>query len=566
MRAVNPSRLSRSRSILRDLTSSELQAVWNTVDRLLKKKEVIAMCTYGSQVAGYAGKDSDYDVILVLRPFKQRIKYYYLKGDVDCSALVVDPKALENDCGKSTFGEFVAGRLLNPYFPITGGKFLKENEVEYKKRVIVEGLSDAIIDFQQFACEINFPLSYFLFEKLKKRAAIYPPVVYSYSKTYGDELLSANLGAALDGFRKAAFELQSERVLTFDQKSGVLQIIPWKKGFHVGVSGRIEAAASYTSKSLRQYAVHGYAGRVSPNVVGREVKSKISRSRESHRLPDRIKNPRNEWTIPGSKLFVSSRDWLRDLIQYLGFDEKSCDVEKSSLGEIYTTAGFYTLRDAAGKKAYSVTVKRYKDIRGIKWGVLNLWSLKNADFTINPAERLYREFRASRELRTFGLVTPEIIAVFFPQTLSVTRFITGKDLSKVEASYLDGKTEKLTPIFSFGRDLAIMHNNGYCMGDTKPSNAIYSDEDSRIYFVDLEQAHPDGNKTWDLAEFIYYSVRFTLKEDRARKLISAFVQGYLEKTEDAKVVEDAGALRYRAPFQAFIAPNVLSAVRRDLKM
>lgn len=523
------------------------------------------MCAYGSQVAGYAGKDSDYDLILVLRPFKQRIKYYYLEGDVDCSALVIDPKGLENDCRKSTFGEFVAGRLLNPYTPVSGEEFLKENEVAFKKRVIIEGLSDAIVDFQQFAYEINFPLSYFLYEKLKKRAAIYPPVVYSYSKTYGDELIATNLEVALDGFRKAAVQLQNDHVVTFDEKSDVLRIVPRRKGFHGGVPGRIEAAASYTSKSLRQYAVHGYAGRVSPNVVRREVISKIHRSRESGKLPDRIRNPRNEWTILGSKLFVASRDWLGDLIRYLGFDEKNCDVLKSSLGEIYTTAGFYTLRDASSKKEYSVAVKRYKDIRGMKWGVLNLWSLKNADFTINPIERLCREFRASREFRTLGLATPEIIAVFFPQILTASKFIRGKDLSKVEASYLDGRAEELYPILSFGRDLAIMHNNGYCMGDTKPSNAIYSDDDYQIYLVDLEQSHREGNKTWDLAEFIYYSVRFTLKEDRARKLISAFVQGYLEKAEDNRPVEDAGALRYRAPFQAFIAPNIMSAIRRDLR-
>ncbi len=523
------------------------------------------MCAYGSQVAGYATKDSDYDVILVLRPFVQRIKYYYLKGEVDCSALVVDPKTIENDCNKSTFGEFVAGRLLNSYSPIQGKDFLKENEVAFKKRVIIEGLSDAIVDYMQFACEINFPLSYFLFEKLKKRAAIYPPVIYSYSRTYGDGLVATNLAASLDGFRAAALELQEEQAVWFDGKLDVVRIVPWKKGFHGGVSGRIGAAASYTSKSLRQYAIHGYAGRVSPSVVRREVISKISRSRDSSKLPERIRNPRNDWTIPGSKLFVSSKDWLRDLIRYMGFEEQSCDISKSSLGEIYTTADFYTLRDPATKKEFSAVVKRFNDIRGMKWGVLNLWSLKNADFTVNPAERLYREFRASRELREFGLATPGIIAVFFPQKLTVTKFIRGSDLSKVEASYLDGKTDELSPIFAFGQDLAVMHNNGYCMGDTKPSNAIYSDEDSRIYFVDLEQSHAEGNKTWDLAEFIYYSVRFTLREERARKLISAFVQGYLEKTEDTKAVEEAGSLRYRAPFQAFIAPNVMTAVRQDLK-
>ena len=564
MRAVNPLSLAPDFS-LRNLSSSEIHAVLKTVDRLLNKKEMLAMCVYGSQVAGYAGKDSDYDVILVLKPFAQRIKYYYLKGEVDCSALVVDIKAIENDCKKSTFGEFVSGRLLNSYTSIYGQSFLKECEVAYKRRVILEGLSDAVVDYMQFACEINFPLKYFLFEKLKKRAAIYPPVVYSYSKTYGDDLLESNLEAAMDGFRRAAVELQQAGIVSFDEKSDILHIVPWKKGFHAGVSGRIEAAASYTSKSLRQYAVHGYAGRVGPNVVGREVLSKISRSRTSRKLPDKIKFPRNEWTISEGKLFVVSKDWLKDLIVYLGMRKDACEVKKNSLGEIYTTAGFYTLLDSASGREISIAVKRFKDIRGMKWGVLNLWSLKNTDFTANSVERMYREFRASRELRRFGLATPEVLAVFFPQKLMVTRFIPGNNLSKIEASYLDEKSDDLSPVFAFGKDLAIMHNNGYCMGDTKPSNMIFSEEVSRIYFTDLEQSHPDGNKTWDLAEFIYYSVRFTLREDRARKLVASFVQGYQSRSEDSKALDEAADLRYRAPFQPFIAPNVLNALRSDLK-
>jgi tRNA A-37 threonylcarbamoyl transferase component Bud32 len=547
---------------LRDLSPSEIENVSKTIEHLTLKKEIIAMCAYGSQVASYATKSSDYDVMLVMKPFTQRIKYFYLKGEADCSVLVVDPKALENDCRKSTFGEFVSGRLLNVYSPITGKSYLRENEVAYKKRVIIEGLSEAVANYSQFACEIIFPLRYFLFEKLRKRAAIYPPVVYSYSKTYSDELLGENLEASLEGFKKAAERLQAENVISFDRESDNIRLLP--KNFHGGFSAKVEAAASFTSKSLKQYAVHGYAGRVRPDVVGREVMSKISRSRRTGKLPDRIKSPEKEWSIPSGKLFVSSKDWLKDLIEHLGLDEKSCRVSKSSIGEISNAAGIYNLEDNQGKH-FSIAVKRFKDVKGMKWGVLNLWSLKNANFIVNPAERLFREYRASHELRRFGLSTPEFIAVFLSQGMGVTKFVRGPDLSKIESAYLDGRSEELDPIFAFGRDLAIMHNRGYCMGDTKPSNAIHCIDDSKIYFVDLEQSHPEGNRTWDLAEFIYYSVRFTLREDRARKLVASFVQGYLSKGSDPRIVQETAALRYRAPFQPFIAPNVLNALKQDLQ-
>jgi tRNA A-37 threonylcarbamoyl transferase component Bud32 len=521
---------------------------------------VISSCVYGSQVAGYAKPKSDYDLILVKKPFYQRIKYYYLKGEVDCSVLVVHPTAMENDCRKSSLGEFVAGRLLNPYFPLVGEDYLRDLEIVYKKRVILEGLSLVFSEYDDFATEIIFPLRYFLYQKLKRRAAIYPPVIYSYSKTYSDELCEENLATSISGFRAAAAELQKEKIVSFDETLDEIRISP--NYFRGGISARIGAAASYTSKSLKQYAIHGYAGRVNPNVVGREVLSKISRSRRSGKLPEQIRNPKMDWRLPVGKLFISSENWVQDLVGQLGMDSKY-RVTENSLGEVYATAGFFTIEDESQNKI-TVAVKRYKDVKGMKWGVLSFWSLKNSNFTANTTERLYREYRAVRELRNFGLATPEVIAVFLAQRMIVTRFIIGRDLSKIETEFLNGRSEDLTPLFSFGKDLAVMHNHGYCMGDTKPSNAILSDEDGKIYLVDLEQASPDGNKTWDLAEFIYYSVRFTLKEDRARKLVNSFVQGYLSQTNDPSILETTATLRYSAPFQAFIAPNVLNAVKRDL--
>jgi tRNA A-37 threonylcarbamoyl transferase component Bud32/predicted nucleotidyltransferase len=546
---------------MRPLTEQEVMAIRSTIKPIATKKEIVALYAYGSQVAGYATKESDYDVVLVVKPFKQRIKYNYLNGEKECSALVVDPKSFENDCTKSTFGEFVSGRLLNPYFPIEGEAYLKDNEIKFKKRVLLEGLSEARADNSDFSEEIIFPLKYFLFEKLRKRAAIYPPVVYSYARTYSESLLEENLEHSLIGFRDAARELKREGVIDYNESDDSVSISPNR--FNAGLSARIEVAASYTNKSLRQYAVHGYAGRVTPNVVGKEVLSKISRSRKSGKLPEYILNPKQTWSIPSGKLFATTQDWLSDLISLLELDKNTCKITSKSLGEFYNSAGSYTLEDAS--RTVSVAVKRYQDIKGIKWGVLNLWSLKSANFTTNPMERIFREYRASRELKKIGLGTAEILAVFLDQKMMVTRLIAGKDLSRLESDYLNGESEDLSPFETFGRELAKMHNNNYCMGDTKPSNVILSNDNSKIFFTDLEQALPNGNTTWDVAEFIYYSVRLTLKEEKARKLVNSFVEGYESVAEDNSAVVKSLSFRYRAPFQAFISPNIMNALKNDLK-
>lgn len=545
---------------MRDLNQSESDAIKKTTERLGAKREVVALCAYGSQVAGYATRDSDYDILMVIRPFKQKVRYYYLKSDAECSVLVVDPKSFESDCKKSTLGEFVSGRLLNAYYPIIGKEYVDQWEIEFKRRVILEGLSEAYADYSDFASEIIFPLSYFLFEKLRKRATIYPPVVYSYSKTYGDDLLLENLEFALRGLRSAAKELARDSLIEYDEKNDNIIVAP--NQFHAGLISRIGIAASYTNKSIRQYAVHGYAGRVTPKVVGKEVLSKISRSRRSGRLPEYIQNPKISWSISKGTLFTNSHDWLTDLLKHLGLDRENCKISHKSLGEFYNSAGFYTIQD--DKTALRIAVKRYQDVKGMKWGVLNIWSLNNANFTIDPMQRMFREYIAYRQLPEFGLHTPEIVAVFLDQKILVTKFVDGRDLSKHETEYLNNESDNLIPFKLFGRALGVMHNNDYCMGDTKPSNAILSD-DSKIFFADLEQAQRHGNKIWDLAEFIYYSARFTLKEERLRKIIEAFVKGYESSAHNPSIIANAAGFRYRAPFQAFIAPNVMRALQSDLK-
>lgn len=543
---------------MRNLSESEIRSIKETVNGLTLNRQVVALLGYGSQVAGYASDNSDYDIIMVLRPFRQRVRYYYLNHPVECAVLVVDPRSFENDCRKSTLGEFVSGRLLNAFEPIEGESYICNNEVAYKKRVLHEGLIEACVDYSEFASEIIFPLSYFLFEKLRKRAAIYPPVVYSYSKTYGDELLLDNLDHSLNGFRLAAQELAEDGVLEYDAKGETVRIS--LKEFRSGFFSRLGAAASYTNKSLRQYAVHGYAGRVRPNVVGKEVLSKISRSKKAGKLPEYIVNPKNSWSIPVGKLFATSNDWLSDLKVLVKMNDSDCVVSHRPLGELYTSTGSYTFQN--DDVSLKFAVKRYHDITGMKWGVLNLWSLKNANFTTNPIERMFREYRAILELKNLGLHSPEVISVFLEQKILVTKYIEGKDVSKLEAEYLNGESDDITSFEKFGKELAKMHNHGYCMGDTKPSNVIVSD--GIIYFVDLEQSQPDGNKTWDIAEFVYYSARFTMKEDRARKMIGSFIDGYRSSASDTDVIKSSLSLRYRAPFQAFIAPNVMRAIRSDL--
>ncbi len=545
---------------MRALTESEKEKIDAAISSLAKQRKVVASCVYGSQVAGYAREDSDYDVIVVLTPFSQRIKYYYLEGEVECSALAVSSKSFENDCTKSSLGEFVSGRLLNPYLALSNQEFLSECEISFKKRVILEGLEIAYVENGPFVEDIEFGLPYFLFEKLRRRAAIYPPVVYSYAQTYGESLRETNSEATLVGFREAAAQLESEGALEYFQSEDMVRI---KKDRLRGKLGaRLSVTANYTVRGVRQYAVHGYAGRVRPDVVGREVVSKLTRSKEHSALPSFISYPRIFCSLPDAKFFPESSDWMYDVMNILGMEKKTTEVTNTGLGEIYSSAKYFTLRDK--NKSVSFAIKRYNDIKGMKWGILSLWALRNTNFTVGALERLHREYQASSKFRRIGIPTPEVLAVFLSERMLVTRFVQGKDLSAIESEYLNEKTNDTSPLKEFGKLLSKLHKNGFCMGDSKPSNAILSDQDHRIYLTDLEQAHEGGNPVWDVAEFVYYTLRFTLKEERAKKIVESFVSGYLEAGGSRETIRRSAGFRYRAPFQAFIAPNVLNSVTRDL--
>ncbi len=546
---------------MRKLDETQQAKLLNTIGPLTKKKTVKAVCIYGSHVSGYSRQDSDYDVVILLSPFGQKIKYNYVKDEVECSALVVDSKSFQNDCARSTLGEFVAGRFLNPYQAISGADFVFENEVNYKERVILEGIYDCYAEYGHLAEDLEFPLKYFLFDKLRKRAAIYPPVVYSYSKTYGKENLDSNLEYSLQGFRKAASNLEAENTIKFDVDNDNLRIHSSK--FKSGIGARLSLTASYTARGIRQYAIHGYAGRVGIDVVGKEVISKLSRASKDHsELPEWIRDPKLSWRLPGAKLFPKTSDWLSDMLSEFGMERASTEITKKALGEIYNSTMFYRLSDRSNGKSLSIAVKRFTDVKGMKWGLLNVWSLRNTDFTANALERLHREYSANVFFRSIGIPTSEILGVFINERIMISRFIQGKDLSQFQSDYFEGKTEDLSEHAAYGAILAKVHRSGYSVGDSKPSNAILSCE--KIYLTDLEQSHPGGNPVWDIAEFIFYSVRLTLREDRARKLVNSFIEGYVNGGGDPKVIEQAASLRYRAPFQAFIAPNVLTSLRKDL--
>lgn len=543
-----------SSGVVNRLTDSEKTAIAKTVESLPEGREVAGFCTYGSRIAGYAKPDSDYDVILALRGYRETVRYKYLSGEANVSALVVDSVALLADARRAALGEFVAGRFLNVYEPLAGAEFLGQVELSFKRRVVMELLSEVVASYGDFASELKISMDYFLYEKLKKRATIYPPALYSYVKTYAGPMAEENLLAARRGVAEALRRLRDEGLVLLDE--GLVRIAP--QSIRSGPLARLAAALTYTARGLKQYAVHGYAGRVGFEVAGKEALSKLARSKEVDRVPDELRHPRNLWRLDEGLLLVESDDWLDRTVRFLGMGE-GAEVAQEHLGELYNVSRVYVVRD--GTKVVKLAVKRFRDLWSVKWAFLNVWALPSKRFNLTPLARLYREYSALRALRTVGLMTPEIVAVVLGDRILVTRFVEGDDLGKIVAEVLANSQKRVNALSMYGEAMALAHAAGYSLGDTKPSNAILAD--SQLFLTDLEQATPAGDKAWDIAEFLYYSTKLTLNTQGARTLVRSFLEGYL-KNGSAKIVAKALNLKYLAPFQPLLVPTVAKTVRDEM--
>jgi Kae1-associated kinase Bud32 len=537
-----------------EITETKKESLLKIAREISDGNEPVGVAVYGSQVAGYANEESDYDIIIVLDQYSPRVKYRYISGEMDVSALIVDRGALILDADSASLGEFVSGRLLNIYLPLLGKNVFREAELQMKRRVVLESLEEIEATIGQFAQEILIPVEYFLFDKLKKRAAIYPPALYSYSMTYGEGVGHKNTKSACEGFLKVLMDIEEEGLIKMD--GSIVQIMDVRSKNWIK---RLSEVATYTRRGITQYAVHGYAGRVGLGTIRHEVSSKIARSRKGYEVPDVISHPRHLWKLDEGLLIVDEDDWLGRLTNHLGL-ERCTEVSKDSRGEIYTVVKIYSIKN--GERSMRFTVKNFADLKSLKWVVLNIWAFLSKRFDMSPMSRFYREYSALRKLREKGFNTPLALAVALDQKLLVTEYIDGHDMGQILPQAMSGEEEGKRAIQLYGETLGRVHHEGYTLGDTKPSNTIY--RDGKVYLVDLEQAARNNDRGWDIAEFIYYSSKLTTDSQAVRQLVEEFLNGYL-KYGDRNSIREALRLKYMAPFQPILSPNIVRVVRQEIR-
>ena len=534
------------------LTLSEKDELVKLAQTLVKD-EVTSVTAYGSKVAGYSRPESDYDIIVTSKNFSGRVRYRYVDAPVKASALIVRDELFVSDAKKASLGEFVAGRLLNVHVPLVNPEFTRHAEIESKKRVIAEAIYELSSQHGEFSQDLLVPLDYFLFDKLHKRAMIYPPVLYSYARTYTGPSAPQNRASSIDGFREAAkllepqgfFELEGDNVrLASEKLKG--------KSF-----ARLLALFNLTKRGVRQYAVHGYAGRVGFSVVKDEALSKVKRMQQRVEPPVELLRPKELLALEEGLVMAKTADLIQALAAEAGFTTYT--HQSRSLGEVYSTAKLITI--AGNGEGVSYVFKHFADIRSMKWALLNVWAPR-MKFSMSPQARMHREYVATRKLKQAGVRTPRMVGAAIDDRVLVKEFVDGKPLSKFIEQTLRGDSEDPAYVKSYGRDLGTLHRARFALGDSKAENIVVKND--VLYFTDLEQAEEDGDQAWDIAEFLYYAGKLSLKEDAMGAVANAFLDGYVE-TNGVENVSKAKASKYLMPFRPLVIPQVLKSIRGSLE-
>jgi tRNA A-37 threonylcarbamoyl transferase component Bud32 len=291
-------------------------------------------------------------------------------------------------------------------------------------------------------------------------------------------------------------------------------------------------------------------------VYRREAQSKLKRMREAPRPFRELEKPRSLLRLEEGVMIPDASLLEKELAGLLGFTTYS--TRERDIGDPYSTTRVLTFTD--GTHGSSAVVKSYSDVRSLKWALLGIWAAAANKFSMNPMARLDREYAMTRSLRRIGVLVPAILAVAPGERIMVKEFISGPVLSAVIDGLLKGSSEGMGHVSAYADLMAKVHRAGLALGDAKASNVVVSPRG--LYLTDLEQSVPGGDMAWDLAEFLYYTAKLSMREEAMSGVARAFLESYVS-AGNRETVAKARGLKYYRPFQPFITPG-MARMLRDL--
>ncbi len=514
------------------------------------------------------------EVVVVVKDFQPRLISYFknIKGR-NVIIFAVDQWIFERDIDRGFLGEAVASKLIFPYSTLQGETYLHNQEATLKKRLILESLENLAIGYPELVYHLQLKPQYFLYDVLINRIRVFPLFAYELSDMLEGCVLKEE-EQALKSYNEALTQLEREEVIT--RLDGCVTV---SKKFAVQ-SQKPRVRLTNMTKNAPRTLFTSFFG-VFPqllNIVGQNTQAFLRTQKINLRFQPDI-NPNCYAIDPQKYAFVPTSNGLvslADKVNISGFAQKMFQNSNPESVTFEPIGGvlndIYLIKAQVNGVEKKVLVKRFKEWSGFKWFPLSLWSFGARAFAVSGKARLAKECATSEFLRQRGFNVPKILHVSNAERLIFMEFIEGEDLShSIKRLAFEPQTVKvsdeLAKIQTAGELMAKVHSFDMTLGDTKPENVMVS-KDGTVYLLDFEQATQDGDKAWDIAEFLYYAGHYLQplsSNGTAEAIAEAFIKGYLRAGGDVGNVKKAESPKYTRVFSVFTMPSIILAIANTIK-
>lgn len=551
-------------------TGDELQQILCFCKHIAGAAPIIAVSLLAEQTLEKLSAKATLELVLVIRDFQPRLMSYVKNiGGRTIIIFAVDQWVFERDVERGFLGEALAAALIFPYTALCGREYLYKQEIMLKKRLILELLENLVQTFPELSHNFQIKPEYFMYEVMLNRIRIFPPLSYSHSKFMSETAPKRDLELVFHGYMEALKQLEKEEKILFSNGNVLLnkKFVTKSKNPKIRLAKLSKNAPRALFTSVFN-ALPQLLNAFSQNTDALLNFQKFSINIEAD-VPQRLVDPQKYIFVPTAQGLVSLADRIdiNTFVQKMLLSGEKADVTFNRVGGVLNDV--YLITASAQGEEKKVIVKRFKDWAGFKWFPLALWSFGARSFAVLGRTRLEKECAISERLRREGFNVPKILYVNHKERLVFMEYVEGEDLSNaIKRIATSERTEKyLAKMTMVGEIFARVHTFDVALGDTKPENIICT-KDEKIYLLDFEQASYGGDKSWDIAEFLYYSGHYLpplYGNGKAEAIATAFINGYLKEGGDVQVVRKAGASKYTRVFSVFTLPSILLTMSKACK-
>jgi tRNA A-37 threonylcarbamoyl transferase component Bud32 len=534
--------------------------------------EITAISLLGNYSTGTSSVKAALETMLVIRDFQPRLmSYVKILDGRNIIFFAVDQWVFERDVDRGFLGEALAGALIFPHTPLHSKEYLHKQEILLKKRLILELLENLVLSFPDLAPQLHIKPEYFMYEVMLNRVRIFPPLAYGTSNFMNGTAPKTEVETTFRGYMEALKQLEKENKILL---SNGYVIVPKKL---VAESKNPKVRLTNISKNAPRTLFTSVLSSF-PQLLNFFAQNTEALLKLQKFTIKRETDPARCFVDPQKYVFVPTAEGLVSLADRVNIeayarkmllDDEKAKITFEPVGGVLND--LYLIKAYPNGEERKVLVKRFKDWSGFKWFPLSLWSFGARNLAVVGRTRLEKECAIGEFLRCNGIRVPKILHVSHSERLVFMEFIEGEDLSSAIKRIADAKGREvkkdLEKIEKVGEVYAKVHALNVTLGDTKPENVMF-DPDDNVYLLDFEQASHEGDKTWDVAVFLYYAGHYLqplYSNGKAEAITEAFVNGYLKGGGDVDTIRKVADSKYTRIFSVFTMPSIMLAMSNVCK-